>query len=79
MRDGIYWLNDSHGTPNTENSGYHETLTCFWMTTVKEFLDQRRDNESLSVLANDLIASCDDSKLPLKFYSRELLFSKKRE
>ena len=33
MSDGIYWLNDAHGTANTETSGYHETLTVFWLRT----------------------------------------------
>ena len=40
MSDGIYWLNDEHGTPNTETSGYHETLTVFWLKTVAEFLER---------------------------------------
>lgn len=75
MRDGIYWLNDSHGTPNTETSGYHETITVFWLMTVDDFLEKRGRDSGLAELANDLIASCGDSKLPLKFYSRELLFS----
>jgi len=75
MRDGIYWLNDAHGTPNTETSGYHETMTCFWMTMVKDFLETRRKDEGLAVLANDLVESYGDTKLPFKFYSRELLFS----
>ena len=34
MSDGIYWLNDTHGTANTETSGYHETITIFWLETV---------------------------------------------
>ena len=75
MSDGIYWLNDAHGTPNTETSGYHETLTVFWLRTVAEFLENRWREEGLARLANDLVASCNDTKLPLKFYSRERLFS----
>ena len=74
MSDGIYWLNDAHGTPNTETSGYHETLTVFWLKTVAEFLDESA-GKSLAETANGLIASRCDAKLPLKFYSRELLFS----
>ena len=74
MRDSIHWLNDSHGTPNTETSGYHETMTFFWLFVVEEFL-RDKPKENLAELANELIASCGDSKLPLKYYSRELLFS----
>lgn len=73
MRDGIHWLNDAHGTPNTETSGYHETLTVFWLLTIEEFVGKTNCG-GLAELANRLIASC-DTKLPLKFYSRELLFS----
>jgi hypothetical protein len=75
IRDGIYWLNDAHGTPNTESSGYHETLTVFWMTTIEDFLEKRGRGGNLADLANELVAACDDPRLPLKFYSRELLFS----
>ena len=75
MSDGIYWLNDSHGTPNTETSGYHETLTVFWLRTVKEFLESCGNDESLAQIANALVAEVNDTKLPLNFYSRERLFS----
>ena len=75
MSDGIYWLNDAHGTPNTETSGYHETLTVFWLRTVAEFLENNGREKGLARLANDLIASYSDTKLPLDFYTRERLFS----
>lgn len=75
MSDGICWLNDAHKTPNTETSGYHETLTVFWLSTVAEFLEKHGNGKGLAALANELIASNCDSKLPLKFYSRERLFS----
>lgn len=75
MSDGIYWLNDAHGTPNTETSGYHETLTVFWLKMIAAFLEKNSEEKSLSVLANGLLASVDDTKLPLRYYSRELLFS----
>ena len=75
IRDGIYWLNDTHGTANTETSGYHETITCFWTKTVNDFLAKRDRGAALAVLANDLVLSCGDPNLPLRFYSRELLFS----
>ncbi len=29
-RAGILRYNQAAGTANTETSGYHETLTCFW-------------------------------------------------
>lgn len=75
MRDGIYWLNDTHGTPNTDDSGYHETLTVFWLKRIWNFLDERQDTLSLATLANELIERYNDPGLPLHYYSRELLFS----
>ncbi len=75
MSDGINWLNDAHGTPNTETSGYHETLTVFWLRTVANFLEKAGREKNLAELANELIATVNDTKLPLKFYSRERLFS----
>jgi len=75
MSDGIYWLNDAHGTPNTETSGYHETLTVFWLRTVAGYLDKTGREAGLAALANGLLAVVNDSQLPLKYYSRERLFS----
>jgi hypothetical protein len=75
MSDGIYWLNDAHGTPNSETSGYHETLTAFWLKTVADYLAKNGREKGLAVLANGLIESVNDTKLPLRFYSPERLFS----
>lgn len=75
MRDGIYWLNDSHGTPNTDNSGYHETLTVFWLKRIWNFIDEKNTLRELAPLANELIDKLSDPKLPLRYYSWELLFS----
>lgn len=75
MRDGIHWLNDAHGTPNTDSSGYHETLTVFWLRKIADFVRSHEEEKSLSVLANILIASYNNPQLPLEIYSRELLFS----
>jgi len=75
MRDGVYWLNDSHGTPNTDNSGYHETLTVFWLKRIWNFLDERMDALSLADLSNELIERFPDPALPLRYYSRGTLFS----
>ncbi len=75
MRAGIFKLNEAHGMPNTPTRGYHETLTVFWMRIVMDFLNKTEDKSCLAKLANDLIAACGDSKLPLKFYNRRLLFS----
>jgi hypothetical protein len=75
MSDGICWLNDAHGTPNTETSGYHETLTVFWLRTVADYLEKAGRENGLAALANGLVETVNDTRLPLKYYSRECLFS----
>src|SRR5258705_6763989 len=54
MSDGIHWLNDKHGTPNTDSSGYHESLTVFWLRIVANFIAENRRETSFFVLANNL-------------------------
>jgi len=38
MKAGILHHNTSVGTPNTEDNGYHETLTRFWAAEIAEFV-----------------------------------------
>ncbi len=52
---------------------YHETITLFWMRTVAGYNESRND-ASLLEKANDVAYKWDKDH-PLKFYSRELLFS----
>lgn len=76
IRNGIKRFNASHGIVTTPTGGYHETLTIFWIRTVHNYLKRCKSEErSFVALANGLIESCADSKLPLEFYSREHLFS----
>ncbi|QQS33621.1 MAG: hypothetical protein IPM50_03285 [Acidobacteriota bacterium] len=74
MRSGILnLLENGFGLDLTKEMPYHETLTVFWIKTVAEF---NAANEGLSLLekANELIKT-HDKDLPLRFYTRELLFS----
>lgn len=38
LRSGIPQYNVSQGGQNTEDSGYHETLTCFWHDVIREYI-----------------------------------------
>jgi hypothetical protein len=38
MKAGILHHNTSVGTPNTDDNGYHETLTRFWAAEIGEFV-----------------------------------------
>jgi hypothetical protein len=40
IRDGIRHYNECQGTANTADSGYHETLTLFWIAMVANLLGQ---------------------------------------
>jgi len=38
LRTGIRRLNDSHGTPNSNDTGYHETITIAYVRLIEEIL-----------------------------------------
>lgn len=61
------------GIDFTKEMPYHETLTAFWMRAVDDFR-KSKTGASLVETANELIAGY-DKDYPLRFYSRELLFS----
>jgi hypothetical protein len=41
VKSGIIHHNNSVGTPNTDERGYHETLTRFWVQITEEFVRSR--------------------------------------
>ena len=70
--------NDATSTPNTDTGGYHETITQFYITIIREFIDDQVNGYNL----HDLVWRFMDSPLAAKdymlnFYSKELLFSVK--
>jgi hypothetical protein len=75
MRSGIFNLLGAFGVDLKKEMPYHETITVFWMRTAYAYMLM---NEKLSFVekANGLCELFDKDH-PLKFYSRELLFSDK--
>lgn len=73
MRSGILKLNDFHGVVTTNDRGYHETLTVLWTRAVFDFVTAN-PNKNLVEMANELI-NYFDKDYPLRFYTRERLFS----
>ncbi|HEX6125410.1 MAG TPA: hypothetical protein VFZ23_08545 [Pyrinomonadaceae bacterium] len=74
MRDGILnLLVKGFGVDLSKEMPYHETVTLFWMKTVAEY-NASENGASLLEKANE-VAYKWDKDYPLKFYSRELLFS----
>lgn len=76
VRRGIKRYNESHGILTTRESGYHETITLFWMHIVRGYLGLALSGErhSLASLANELVER-HPKELPLEYYSRERLMS----
>lgn len=74
MRNGIFNLLANGFKVDLEKEmPYHETITVFWMRAVAEF-NASKNGDSLLNKANELAGNY-DKDYPLKFYSRELLFS----
>jgi hypothetical protein len=74
MRGGIFNLLNAFEVDLTKEMPYHETLTVFWMRTIFDLIESSNGNSFLET-ANEVLEICADKDLPLKFYSRELLFS----
>lgn len=73
MRNGIFNILKSFGVDLTKEMPYHETLTVFWLKTVDEFRKSKNGTPILEIY-NELNKKF-DKDYPLRFYSREILFS----
>ena len=68
--------NESVGGVNSDTEGYHETITRVFLHGVRLFLVEVHPDEPLHELVNDLLHSPMGRRdWPLRFYSRERLFS----
>ena len=68
--------NESVGGVNSDTEGYHETITRAFLHGVRLFLAEADSTEPLHELINELLSSPMGRRdWPLRFYSRELLFS----
>jgi hypothetical protein len=68
--------NESVGGVNSDTEGYHETITRAFLAGVRLFLSEADPREPLHELVNDLLLSPMGRRdWPLRFYSRERLFS----
>lgn len=69
-------FNESLGGVNSDTEGYHETITRSFLKGVRLFLDQADTRSPLHRLVNELLLSPMGRRdWPLRFYSRERLFS----
>jgi hypothetical protein len=66
--------NESVGIVNDQSSGYHETLTRFWITVIRDYFESNKFYFSIEVFRK-MARLLGHSELPLEYYSRDLLFS----
>ena len=75
IREGIQRFNKARGIITTEKSGYHETMTIFWIHVVRHYLSTATLECSLVGLMNGLVCRYADKNLPFEYYTRERLMS----
>lgn len=73
MREGIFNLLKCFEVDLEKEMPYHETLTVFWMRTIFDFCKSKNDCPIVE-MCNEIVKRF-DKDYPLRFYSRELLFS----
>ena len=75
IRDGILRYNAAQRIEQTLDSGYHETLTRFYIWVVQQFLAGTNPQAPLPALLDELCERYGDRDLPYRYYSRERLKS----
>jgi GNAT superfamily N-acetyltransferase len=76
LRDGIRSYNEATGTPNTDDQGYHESWTVFFVHALDHYARSRAATHDHLTLFNSLAASrLSDKLLALAFYTRERMMS----
>jgi hypothetical protein len=75
VRNKIITYNEAVGTPNTDNSGYHETLTRFWLRLTKNYILENSYPKLEEYCDHFLKSKWASRKIPLHYYSRDVLFS----
>jgi hypothetical protein len=75
IRSAILRLNAAHGVENTPTSGYHESITRFYVARVSALLESSGAETALSRAVSGCVAALDDRTLPLAHWSRDRLFS----
>lgn len=76
LRLGIRALNDRHGTPNTDTSGYHETITVAYVRLIEQFLATAIPSRPLADRLRELLSGPLAERAFLgRFWSQDVLMS----
>lgn len=74
MRAGIKALNKARGVETTPTGGYHETLTIAWTRIIAGHMQSLGASEPVAKV-NSVIATFEDRKTTLRYYTRDLIMS----
>lgn len=72
MRGGIQRLAAAYG-----KTGYHETITVFWLKMVHSFLLRTNSRATIFELANEVAGEYGNKNVMAEYYSEEILASVK--
>jgi hypothetical protein len=73
MKAGILHHNTSVGTPNSEDNGYHETLTRFWSTEIGWFVRAGHFTSRLEAVRASVAAFGGDRDRFRRFYGFDVV------
>jgi hypothetical protein len=76
IRAGILHYNAALAIEQTPTSGYHETITRFYVWVVQRFLASVDPTRPRHELANELFEQFGDRSLPLQYYSKDRITSR---
>ena len=71
LRNGIQKYNAACGVENTENQGYHETITRFYVRLIEGFIQQVDRSQPIDTLAELLISRYGERSLLGNYFSKE--------
>jgi hypothetical protein len=75
IRRNIQKYNRACGITQTKTTGYHETITLFYVWLVSKYLKNSERSSSIIELVNGLLRNYGDKSLPFEYYSKERLMS----
>ena len=77
IKDGIKNYNLSVGGKNTDEEGYHETITEFYIRVMVQYILSFDEGTKLEVMLDDLQGQpFMDKGFPFRYYTKEKLMSK---
>ena len=77
IKAGIVHHNNSVGTPNTDDSGYHETLTRLWVQITEEFVRNGSFPTRLQAVSSAVEQFGGDSRYHKRYYSFDVVKDKR--